>query len=97
MSRREHFCNRRVAARRAVSPFAGLRRVRLTRSTPEIRRFGGSRCTERTRLRASSAALPRYVGAWERSGALSADGGWRCLNHALTVGVNCDWEVIVGE
>jgi hypothetical protein len=41
MSRSEPFCNRSVAARRVLSPFAGLRRGDLTYSTLEIGRVGG--------------------------------------------------------
>ena len=37
MSRRDGCWERSVAARRVLSPFAGLRRARWTRSTPEIR------------------------------------------------------------
>ena len=75
MSRREHFCNRRVAARRAVSPFAGLRRVRLTRSTPEIRRFRGvalHRADAIACIKRSAAEVCRRVGAVR-----SAERGWR--------------------
>jgi hypothetical protein len=49
MSRSEPFCNRSVAARRVLSPFAGLRRGDLTYSTLEIGRVGGCRCAVRTR------------------------------------------------
>jgi hypothetical protein len=37
----EPFCNPPVAARRVLSPFAGLRRVGPARCTPEIRRLRG--------------------------------------------------------
>ena len=49
MSRRERRWDRPVAARRVVSPFAGLWRVWSSRSTPRIsgRRDSHRRCTGR--------------------------------------------------
>lgn len=54
MSRRDGCSERSVAARRVLSPFAGLRRARWTRSTPKSESFRGSGCTVWVRLSAGA-------------------------------------------